>query len=307
MFKSILNEYRIEYIGKGNMPGTADQVIEKLAMILSRLNQQSGVHMEGERIAGINVPVLKRWYNLMTADNLKMATRNNYVTLLNPFLFWACDMRRIVKDPQDERPVYEVLKVNRLPREDETPEHERKQKMLTPDQVHALILESPGRYQTRDRAILALFLASGLRVSELCSLTLASILESDPGTVYVRRKGGSWKHTEVADFCYKYLRDYLDTRDLSDLSAPLFITAQGTPCSRKQLWKLIADKEKHLGLPTGVHILRHTTLSNAEKHGGAGVARDIANHSTLFMTNKYDHTTHEDRRAALNMLDWSDL
>lgn len=306
MFTQILSEYRVHYIGIGNMPTTADQVQEKLARFMRQLKEEHGVTMEGEQIIGLTPRVLHRWYDKMTASSIKMSTRNNYVALLNPFLMWAVE-NEYLDNPPGKKEIYAVLKVNRLPKEEEIPEDQRKQKAFTSEQVHLLMKSVGRRNEKRDKAILALLLASGLRVSELCSLTIGSIVNQQRGVVYLKRKGGAWKHTEVADFCYKYLDDYLRTRDMSDLSAPLFLTERGTPCNRQQIWDIISNKERKLGLQTGVHILRHTTLSNAEKKGGAGVARDIANHKTLYMTNKYDHTTQEERKAALNSLDWSDL
>lgn len=307
MFDEILAEYRLEYIGMGNMPSTADQVIVTLSRFLRNFEVNYGVHMEGEKIVGLDAPVLKRWYASMTAAGHKMTTKNNYVALLNPFLTWASTMRYLVKNPEDDMPIYSVLKIYKLPKEDEIPEEERKVKYFTPEQVKMFMNEMPGKQKTRDRAILALFLATGLRVSELCSLTIGSIVGHERGLVYVKRKGGSWKYTEVADFCYKYLEDYLSTRDLQDLDAPLFLTSRKTPCNRQQIWDVLSRKERILGLQSGVHILRHTTISNVEKKGGAGVARDIANHTTLFMTNKYDHTTQKERLEAINKLDWCDL
>ena len=158
--------------------------------------------------------------------------------------------------------------------------------------------------KVRDRAIIALFLASGIRVSELCSLTIGSILDRPRGTIYLRRKGGAWKETEVADFAYAYIDKYLATRDLSDHSAPLFITRDGLPCNRTQVYKSLSHVQKRLDVATGPHALRHTFVSAVEKTGGGAVARDLANHKTLAITNRYDHSNHEQRSAAVNALPW---
>ena len=67
------------------------------------------------------------------------------------------------------------------------------------------------------------------------------------------------------------------------------------------------EKEKKLGMQTGVHILRHSFVSNIEKNAGAGAARDLANHKSLAITNRYDHTSPQDRREAVGKLDWGAL
>lgn len=305
MFGHVLDEYRIIYIGRGNMPTTADQAVYKIGVILAALHRDYGVCFEEGKFTGITPQVLLRWYAGMVSRELKMATRNNYVLLLNPFLSWAVDMEYL--ESPGRKPIYEVLKSGKLPKEEEIPEEQRKEKSFTVDQVRMLMNSISGMNASRDRAIVALFLASGLRVSELCSLTLRSVLEQERGTLYVKRKGGAWKHTEVSDFFYKYLDEYLDSRDLSDLSQPLFLTIRGTPCNRQQIWDVISRKEKALGITSGVHILRHTTLSNLEKKGGASITRDVANHSSFATTNRYVHTSHEERLEAINSLDWNDL
>lgn len=308
MFSGVLGEYRVHYIGIGNMPTTADQVIDKLTRFLRQFHERYGVAMEDGMITGLTPRVLHRWYDQMTLDDIKMTTKNNYVALLNPFLAWAVE-NEYLENPPSKKDIYAVLALRRLPREDEIPEEERKPKAYTTEQVRMLMRDMGGRNKVRDRAILALLLASGLRVSELCSLTIASVFDQPRGTIYLRRKGGAWKRTEAADFCYKYIEEYLrqSGRDLSDRQQPLFVTSRGTPCNRQQIWDVLSRKEKALGLTTGVHILRHTTLSAVEKKGGAGVARDVANHATIAMTNRYDHTTAEERASALNRLDWADL
>ena len=259
-----------------------------------------------EKLIGVKPKTLSKWYADMVANGLKMSTRNNYVNMLNPFLSWAVDMEYLDADP-GKKPIHQVLKVGKLPREDEIPEEERRQKALTEEQVRLLFSQMPGKYKARDRAILALFLASGIRVSELCSLNVSSVVGQPRGTIYLRRKGGAWKHTQVADFCYKYIEEYLSTRHVSDENDPLFVSDRGNRCSRQLIWAIIAYKERMLNLPTGVHLLRHTTLSNVEKKGGASITRDLANHSSFATTNRYVHTTPEERSAAINSLDWCDL
>ena len=302
MIEEILTEYRVMYIGLGNMPSSADQACEKLLRIMKKMD----VHFTNGKLIGIRPRTLSKWYSEMVVSGLKMSTRNNYVALLNPFLSWAVDMEYL-EEGDGKKPIYQVLKAGKLPREEETPEGERRAKAFTEEEVRSLLREMPGRNKIRDRAILALFLASGIRVSELCSLNLSSVIDQPRGTIYLKRKGGMWKHTEVSDFFYKHLDEYLKTRDLSDHDAPLFLTSQGVRCNRNQLWRVISYKEKALGLETGVHILRHTTLSNLEKKGGASITRDIANHSSFSMTNRYTHTTEDERRRAINSLDWCDL
>ena len=148
-----------------------------------------------------------------------------------------------------------------------------------------------------------------MRVSELCSLNIGDIDGHERGSVYVRRKGGAWKTVEVADFAYKYIETYLKTRkDRKDKDAPLFLTSHGCRCSGEQLYKAMRTKQNKAGvredIQRGNHVFRHTFVSAVEKIGGGAVARDLANHKSLVVTNRYDHSTAKQRHDAVNALQW---
>ena len=54
----------------------------------------------------------------------------------------------------------------------------------------------------------------------------------------------------------------------------------------------------------GCHAFRHTFVSAVEKKGGSAVARDLANHKSLVITNRYDHSTAGQRRQAVDALNY---
>lgn len=279
---------------------------ENLNRVFTALTENYGVVMESRAITGLNGEILQRWMNDFKKTH-KPATVNLYVNTINPFLRWAHTMTwGDDAIPYLKADLSNVLRHVKMPDPDKIPEWERpKTKYYTDAQVQNLMLVPGSRNQLRDRAIVALFLASGIRVSELCSLTLASVLDRPRGAIYLRRKGGAWKETEVADFAYGYIDRYLATRDCSDHSAPLFTTRDGLPCNRKQVWGFLSKIQKRLDIATGPHALRHTFVSAAEKTGGGAVARDLANHKTLMITNRYDHSSRDERLAAVNSLPWA--
>ena len=143
---------------------------------------------------------------------------------------------------------------------------------MTVQQTRKLLGDMPDRNKLRDRAICTLILESGMRVSELCTLTIGDVLDA-----------------------------YLQTRpDADDHSRPLFLSMHGQPMNRKTVYGALAFKQKQLGLATGPHCLRHTFISEVEKRNGAGVARDCANHSSLRVTNRYEHSHPEQLARAVN-------
>ena len=277
--------------------------IDVLQRVFRQL-EEYGVHLMDESIEGLTGAAVQRWFNVFRNSH-KPATVNNYVVTVNPFFRWAHTIYPEIPD------VSGVLKTVKLPDYDQLPDEEKpKEKYYTDEEISQLLLipnrDSP--LKKRDRAIIALFIGSGLRVSELCQLTIGHITEYKHGYVRVRRKGGAYKDVDVAEFVYKYIRTYLATRkDRNDPSAPLFVTTHGTPCNRKQIYESMSTRQKKVvgdAKQFGSHTLRHTFVSNVEKIGGAAVARDLANHTSLVMTNRYDHSTPEQRHEAVNAMRW---
>lgn len=271
---------------------------EILTRVMTALEESYGVKVEEESLAGLTSTKIQKWYNAFIVGR-KAATINNYVCLLNPFLRWANEMGYTQRDFSG------ILHTVRLPDVETLPEEERPvDKYLTHDQAEALLNTTAGRNRVRDRAIIALILYSGLRVSELCSLTIGQMRNRE-APITVKRKGGRYTPVVIGDGFWPYLDAYLATRpDADNDSAPLFITSHGQPCDRIQIYRAISTKQKALGLATGPHALRHTFVSEVENTCGAGVARDCANHKTLAITNRYDHTTQAQRKAAVNSLAW---
>lgn len=261
-----------------------------------------GVRLEEEAIPGLTGAALQRWMNGFKKDH-KPATINNYVVTLNPFLRWA---HTIYPDAISD--FSGVLHTVKLPDPDTLPEEERPKEKYYSDEEIDRLLAIPKRdsaQKKRDRAIIALFVGSGLRAAELCSLNIGDIVGKPHGSVYVRRKGGAWKTVEVAEFVYDFLETYIETRmDREDMDAPLFMTSHGVRCSGVQLYRTMRSKQDAAGLSDGLqrgcHVYRHKCISDVEKVGGAAVARDQANHKSLVITNRYDHSTQEQRSFAVN-------
>ena len=296
---SIIDSYVRFYAASGVETSTSEQCGEKLNLIFRHLSEKFGVQITDREIVGLDSVVLMNYYGWL-AEERKMSTLNNYVSLLNPFLKCAYKSKWISED------LSTILTTHKLPSINKIPESERVDKYLTKEQIATLLDQTPGRNRIRDRAIIALFLGSGLRVTEMCSLTIKTVMDVPHGDIYVKRKGGEWVHMEISDYVYAYIEKYLETRtDTEDRDRPLFLTTHGNPCNRNQIYKAIAYKQKQVGAATGPHALRHTFISEAEKIGGVGVARDLANHKSITITNRYDHTTHEQRQAAVNALPWA--
>jgi integrase/recombinase XerD len=137
--------------------------------------------------------------------------------------------------------------------------------VLTAGEMDRLLAAPAGgdAYAVRDRAMLELFYSSGLRISELCGLTLQQVdLEND--FVRVFGKGskervvplGAKAHDAVQAYIVSARPKLLKPRTGSEL----FISERGKAISRKTLWVIVKNSAKRAGIekPVKPHLLRHS-------------------------------------------------
>jgi integrase/recombinase XerD len=156
----------------------------------------------------------------------------------------------------------------------------------------------------RNRAILELLYASGLRVSELADLGLASV-DLDEGFITVFGKGSKERLVPVGApalrALVRYLRDVRPGLDRGKGSGRVFLNARGGPLSRMAVWKLVKESARRAGIKTKVspHTLRHTFATHLLE-GGADLAavQELLGHADISTTQIY---THVDRQYLKDM------
>ena len=168
-------------------------------------------------------------------------------------------------------------------------------KVLTEPQVEAL-LGAPDVEKVaglRDKAMLELLYATGLRVSELVGLQLSQ-LRLDFGFIVVLGKGGKERVVPVGEQAEGWLTRYLgEARPqlLSGRHEVVFVNQRGLPLSRQGFWKII----KNHGLRVGVagvspHILRHSFATHLLEHGAdLRAVQMMLGHSDISTTQIYTH------------------
>ena len=295
----------VEFFIKSKKPKsdyTEKKLRDDINKFLYILESDYGVLVQANAIKNINgITVQKAWNEFCECHTI--ATANMYSSHLNPFFSWAYKMKFVDDDLSG------IVKYQKPIDPDSIPEEERIEKMYTVEQVRSLfelIEKKKNPMWLRDRAMVALFVYSGIRKEEMISLTIKQTLVHGRGKIYCKRKGGKWKDIYVSENFYQYLDPYLASRGTYTEDDPLFENSVD-PHSHMKLnepYTAIREYQDELGLMTGVHVLRHVFVSAIEKIGGVSVARDCANHKNLHVTNRYDHSTEEDRRKAVDALDF---
>ena len=149
----------------------------------------------------------------------------------------------------------------------------------------------------RDRAMLELMYASGLRVSELVMLELPRV-NIQHGVVQVVGKGGRERLVpmgEVAmDWITRYLQEARPSLAHGAASDWLFITARGEPMTRHNFWHLIKRHATNGGVRVALspHTLRHAFATHLLEHGAdLRAVQSLLGHADLSTTQIYTHVT----------------
>ncbi|HPQ82077.1 MAG TPA: tyrosine-type recombinase/integrase, partial [bacterium] len=170
-------------------------------------------------------------------------------------------------------------------------------KFLTVDEVFSLLRqpEGTGALGSRDRAILELLYASGLRVSELVGLDLKDIDIAEK-TVRVMGKGRKERIVPMGEKAVYALSDYMEKRvgllqEGTD-EAALFVNRRGGRLTARSVERLLGKYIMRSGLQKSVtpHVLRHTFATHLL---GAGAdmrgIQELLGHASLSTTQKYTH------------------
>jgi integrase/recombinase XerD len=154
----------------------------------------------------------------------------------------------------------------------------------------------------RDRAMLETLYATGVRVSELVSLTLGQ-LRLDPGYVKVWGKGGKERIVPVGSKAREWLVRYLEsarpTLDKRHQDA-VFLTVRGAGMTRQCFWQLVKRYGRTGGVTTHVspHVLRHSFATHLLEHGAdLRAVQAMLGHADISTTEIYTHVTRERLRA----------
>ncbi len=157
--------------------------------------------------------------------------------------------------------------------------------------------------QKRDRAVLEVLYGSGLRVSELCSLTLQSV-GSDGASLRVVGKGSKERLVPLSRPAAQAIREWLQIRhevtgEMSDSS--LMLSARGKPLSRRDVARLLDEACERAGVVGGTHphALRHSFATHLMDNGAdTRSIQELLGHSDAATTQRYTHVSKERLRLA---------
>ncbi|MGS2742619.1 site-specific tyrosine recombinase XerD [Halomonas sp. LS-001] len=244
---------------------------------------QAHLATQGETLSAPASTQLVAWFDQRRAEGYQLRSNARLLSSLRSFYRWARLNGYVDSDP---------LATIRLPR-------------VTPGLPNTLeeaevdrLLQAPDTgtpLGVRDRAMLELLYACGLRVSELVGLTLDA-LNLRQGVVRVRGKGDKDRLVPLGEEAVAWLERYLRTARNELMSDPmrpaLFPGRANRPMTRQTFWHRIKAHAVTAGIskPLSPHTLRHAFATHLLNHGAnLRVVQLLLGHSDLSTTQIYTH------------------
>jgi integrase/recombinase XerD len=178
---------------------------------------------------------------------------------------------------------------------------------LSPEEVAHLLAE-PAKSNTpktsRDRALLELIYATGMRASEVVGLEVNAV-DLEAGTVRCLGKGNKERILPLYERACEAIKDYLENDRAKLLQggdeAALFVNHRGQPLTRQGLWLIVKEYAAAAGIKRRVtpHTLRHTFATHM-LDGGAGLreVQQLLGHANISSTQIYTEVSTRRKREA---------
>jgi integrase/recombinase XerD len=217
----------------------------------------------------------------------KPTSANRRLSVFRRYYAWALREHRVSADP-----TMKIRSAKQAPRFPST---------LTEAQVEALLAapDVATELGLRDRTMLELMYASGLRVSELVALKTVEVGLNE-GVVRVMGKGSKERLVPFGEVAHGWITRYLRDARPALLGAraadALFVTARGEGMTRQQFWNIIKRHARAADVktPLSPHTLRHAFATHLINHGAdLRVVQLLLGHADISTTQIYTHVARE--------------
>ncbi len=228
-----------------------------------------------------------RQYALARHAGSAASSTNRRLSVFKRFFRWALRERLLDADP--------TLKL------DSARQPLRVPKTLSEAQVESLLAapDTATPLGLRDRAMLELLYASGLRVSELVTLKTVHVSFVECA-LRVTGKGSKERLVPFGEEALAWIERYLAEARATILgrrtSGALFVTGRGGPMTRQMFWKLLKAHALRAGItaPLSPHTLRHAFATHLLNHGAdLRAVQMLLGHADISTTTIYTHVARE--------------
>jgi integrase/recombinase XerD len=245
--------------------------------------------LQAERAKGLHDAAaedLNAYFAFRYADS-KASSSNRRLAVLKRFYQHALRHHRIAVDP-----CLKLKSAKQPPRFPKTLSEQNVESLLAAPDVNTPL-------GLRDRTMLELMYASGLRVSELVLLKTIEVGMNE-GVLRVTGKGNKTRLVPFGDEARVWIERYLASARAAilggQISDALFVTALGGPMTRQMFWMLVKKYALRAGItaPLSPHTLRHAFATHLLNHGAdLRVVQLLLGHADISTTQIYTHVARE--------------
>ena len=269
--QAAIEEFLIDQQVRGNSPKTLRYYRQTLSHFMSYTGPVT--------LKEVTLPLCKRYYIHLTETGIASTTTQTYVRGLRAFLTWCYN---------------EEYMSEHIPARFKLPKAQRKAvDVLTDDEVHRLFdcFDLRTVIGSRNYAICALMLDSGLRLNEVVTLLIGAVHVLE-GYVIVDGKGNKQRLVPLGLQSKRALVRYMGRVPQGEQKTPLFVKDNLTPLQQSTIKQLFRKLKTRAGIPRlRPHLLRHSFATRYLEHGGDIYSlQQILGHTSLEMVKRYVHT-----------------
>ena len=240
--------------------------------------------LEGEihDVQDVDRLVLRRWMASLAARELAKSTIARKAAAIRSYFSWLRSRGVIEVDPAAR--LSAPAASSRLP------------DLVGPAELAELLdapLDFDAPLDVRDRVVLELLYAAGIRVAELCSLDVEDV-DLVAGSILVTGKGSKERRVPIHERCALLVERYIhESRDATmkedSPSGALFYNRKGARLGSRDVRRILDARSQ---VPTHPHALRHTYATHL-LDGGADlrVVQELLGHASLATTQLYTHVS----------------
>ena len=266
--------------------GLARHTLDSYRRDLTRLDRWAS--KSGKPVADLTRPDLRKWIANLSREGLAPSSVARAVSAARGFFKFLMLDGHIKHHPAEDLDTPQ--KFSYLP------------KFLTEEEIDRLFAtpDIATEEGIRDRAMLELMYAAGLRVSELVTLKQAEV-DVHSGVVNCHGKGSKERRVPVGKSAIHWLQQYESVKAGYGKSpySNLFLH-RGKPLTRQLAWSMIKTYAEKIGLQhVSPHTLRHSFATHLLQHGAdSRSVQALLGHSDISTTQIYTHITDRHLRAA---------
>jgi site-specific recombinase XerD len=280
-----LSHYTEYFIVACRVEGKSPNTLEDYSTRLKRYIGTNG-DVPADAVSALDI---RAYLSKLQSQGLQQTTVRSHYKVLKTFFNWL-----IAEELLDKNPMSHV-KPPKLPKKMVHP--------FSPDDIEKLLILTSGNtfLDVRNRAIILMFLDTGVRLSEMAAFTLAD-LDVNSGLIRVTGKGNKERVVRVGQRTLKALLRYLLMRD--DNYPAMWLTEEGTPLHRDGINIMVRRLTARAGITRakrGPHTFRHTAALAYYRNGGdIDTLQIMLGHSSTLITREYLSTIGADDMIAVH-------